>query len=479
MASNATQIALASSSEGARVWLEYSSAWWCCSVAAVSLAHLGCRGLTKPGDANKAPSVSTEKLLATRHVMCMLLLAVALVVAMWLVGAIFDVVGCIAAAYVWILLVTQTKALEYPGGHIWQLAFAACIVAIVASPTVAYLLGCWGRIARVALWVVDVSICQSAYDITVRGYIFATGGMRGRVCLVTGSNRGIGYETAKALAKAGAVVVFACRNAVQAQEAMSRVVRECEGKVKEGQLIFMELDLASMSSIRNFAEEFYRSNLDLHVLCLSAGALVTKPQMTDELIDLGLASNHLGHFLLLQMLLPKILSTEQTGGPIPRIVLVSSSLVFEHSSSDLAKGVTFNTDDFDMLRHFGQAKLASMMCLRVLADRLKVQGSQVPAITVHPGQVARESSDSTIRSYCKPFVRLFLKTPQEGSMAILHACCSPSALKMSGEFLMRRAPVTPPAWVDGKASKEVWAASECLVGKHFRVNALESENCSD
>lgn len=308
-----------------------------------------------------------------------------------------------------------------------------------------------------------------------------TGGMRGRVCLITGSSTGIGYETAKALAKAGAVVILACRSAEKAQSAMDKLIKECEGRVKEEQLIFMELDLTSMSNIRDFTEEFYRSELDLHVLCLNAGAMATQPRLTEDLLDQGLASNHLGHFLLVKMLLPKILATErkvlEEGGSIPRIVSVSSALVFEHVSSELVDGVAFKTDNFDMFRHYGQTKLASMMCLKVLADRLKSQGSQVPVNAVHPGEIATDiSRDFTgvlgvaawISVHCKSVVHLFMKTPQEGSMATLHACCSKSratAAQASGEFLLRWAPAPPhPALTDKEACETVWRASERLVG---------------
>lgn len=129
--------------------------------------------------------------------------------------------------------------------------------------------------------------------------------MAGKVCVVTGANAGIGYATARGLARMGATVVFACRSEARALAAMAKVRAEMPG-LPEGRLVFMPLDVSSLASVRAFAEAFASSQLQLHVLINNAGVMRPGRAVSADGYELTMASNHLGHFLLTNLLLPHL-----------------------------------------------------------------------------------------------------------------------------------------------------------------------------
>lgn len=180
--------------------------------------------------------------------------------------------------------------------------------------------------------IADMALAFGVYRYQVRGpaYTVAPGSMHGRVCIVTGCNTGIGLETAEALARAGATVVFACRSEDKARQAMERVLRTSD-EVSADQLLFLQLDLSSLQSVRNFVEAFQKTGLDLHVLILNAGAILQKRAISKDGFDMAMAANYFGHFLLVQLLLPTILETERRGGQ-PRIVQVNSAFAYKHET---------------------------------------------------------------------------------------------------------------------------------------------------
>ena len=164
--------------------------------------------------------------------------------------------------------------------------------------------------------------------------------MMDRVVLVTGANAGIGKETASQLLLAGATVIFACRSESKAKEAMEEIAVHLESdkaysasnyplipkppsSVRE-RMYFLEMDLSDLESIRKSVERFLKMNLKLHVLINNAGVMMGQYRVTKDSNELTMQANHLGHFLLTTLLLPKLRVSAKDCGDA-RVITVSSS----------------------------------------------------------------------------------------------------------------------------------------------------------
>lgn len=142
------------------------------------------------------------------------------------------------------------------------------------------------------------------------------GSLKGKVFIVTGANTGLGYETASALAKRGATVILACRNMDKANEAINKIRAE----TKEGELIAIELDLASFDSIKKFVAMIKEKYSVFDCLINNAGLATITQQYTKENIELHTGTNHIGPFLLTNLLMDNIKKNNS------RVVIVSSRM---------------------------------------------------------------------------------------------------------------------------------------------------------
>jgi len=204
---------------------------------------------------------------------------------------------------------------------------------------------------------------------------------------------------------------------------------------------------------------------------------------------MNMVSNHFGHFLLVQLLLPTILKTEQNG-VIPRIVQVNSCLAYKHSYFDFSEASLLKREEqkqsfmdkpYEKFHNYGQSKLAAMMCLTELDRQLREKGSKVPVNAVHPGEIFTDIFrdfgvviDCLTKTF-KPFVYTLLKTTYQGSRGSIFVATSArmaTSDNMSGRFLMRLSPVAHnTAWLDGQACRKLWDISEELTGLKSGANA--------
>lgn len=198
----------------------------------------------------------------------------------------------------------------------------------------------------------------------------------GRVAVVTGGNSGIGYEAAKALALAGATVVLACRDAGKGEAAAESIRAEGDGVNVE----LSSLDLASLVSVREFAQAFAQRHPALHVLVNNAGVMAIPRRTTAEGFEMQLGTNHLGHFALTGLLLERLLVTEGA-----RVVNVSS---LGHRRGQI------DFDDLQAERGYGrwrayyQSKLANLLFTYELQRRLEASASACVSVGCHPGFTA-------------------------------------------------------------------------------------------
>jgi retinol dehydrogenase 12 len=273
--------------------------------------------------------------------------------------------------------------------------------------------------------------------------------MDGRVALVTGAASGIGKATATGLAREGATVVLAVRNAHRGEQA----VRDIRAHVPDADLQVLECDLSSQASIRDAARRFLAGHDRLDVLVNAAGVFVKEKRMTPEGNELTFATNYLAYFLLTRELLPLLRSSAPS-----RVVNVASKY----------GRTTIDFDDlqklasrYSYMRSTPQTMLARVLFTQELADRLKGTGVVVNA--VHPGLVAGTGLLQDVRGPFKVLTDRFGRTPEEGADTVLWLATAPETATVTGKLFQKRREIrTPGQGSDPAVRRRLWDESERL-----------------
>ena len=287
------------------------------------------------------------------------------------------------------------------------------------------------------------------------------GDQTGKVAVVTGSNTGIGFHMARALASKGAIVTMACRNEERAEESRIKIIRE----FPDSDVSVSILDLADLSSIDDFAKRF-ETNDRLDILINNAGVMIPPKSRTKDGFELQFGTNHLGHFALTGRLLPVLERTEGS-----RVVTVSS---IAHNPGV----IDFDDLNGDNKRYrkwgfYSQSKIANLIFSLELSRRLERAGSGVTSIASHPGYSA---TDLQRYSLFWRFLNVLVAIPaKKGAEATLFAATESAALEYpywgpTGVIEMRgetgRARINPKALEEGTASR-LWEVSEELTGVSY------------
>jgi NAD(P)-dependent dehydrogenase (short-subunit alcohol dehydrogenase family) len=195
----------------------------------------------------------------------------------------------------------------------------------------------------------------------------------GRVAIVTGANSGLGYVTSRELARNGARVVMACRDPARGESALTRLKDEAPTANVE----LRELDLASLASVREFAEGIEASYDSLDLLINNAGVMAIPRRETVDGFETQLATNHLGHFALTGHLLPMLI-----GGEGARVVTVSS---MAHRFGRLNFDDLMHAHSYRRWRVYGDTKLANLLFAFELQRRLASIDVPLISVAAHPG----------------------------------------------------------------------------------------------
>uniref|UniRef100_A0A8D8ZY76 NADP-retinol dehydrogenase n=1 Tax=Cacopsylla melanoneura TaxID=428564 RepID=A0A8D8ZY76_9HEMI len=277
---------------------------------------------------------------------------------------------------------------------------------------------------------------------------------RGKIVVVTGANSGIGKATARELARRKAKVIMACRDLEKCEKARREIIVESKNKY----VVCKKCDLASQESIRAFAEQVKKENKKIHVLINNAGISGCRKMLTQELIEMQLGVNHMGHFLLTMLLLDKLKDSAPS-----RVVNVSS---VAHKRGTINKEDLNSEKSYDRSQAYNQSKLANVLFTRELAKRL--EGSGVTTNAVHPGivntDILRHSSfyDSWLSTVVlKPILWLFIKSPHQGAQTSVYAALDPTLEGVSGKYFAecREAEMSPEA-KDDVLARWLWLVSE-------------------
>ncbi|XP_033740285.1 retinol dehydrogenase 11-like [Pecten maximus] len=214
---------------------------------------------------------------------------------------------------------------------------------------------------------------------------------RDRIVVVTGANRGLGYETTKWIAMLGATVILACRSVENGRKAVEKINKEFQEEKKKGtqglcnydhlSMDVMELDLSSLSSTRKFVKEYRDSGRSLHVLICNAGVAMCPPEITEDGYEMHFQANYLGHFLLCAELLPLM----EANGEDCRIILVSSFMHLNCGFDTKRIQGIFPYTLYNRIIHYSRSKLYQVM--QTYSMRRLLEGSNVSICCVNPGWV--------------------------------------------------------------------------------------------
>lgn len=200
--------------------------------------------------------------------------------------------------------------------------------------------------------------------------------LTGKIVVVTGANSGIGYEAVRELARNGAHVVLACRDAARTHEAIEHV----RALQPTASLEFLQLDLASLASVHRFAEELAERHPRLDVLCNNAGVMAIPYRKTADGFEMQLGTNHLGHFALTGLLLERLLAA-----PGARVVTVSSTA---HKMGRMRFDDLHFERGYSRWPAYGQSKLANLLFAYELQRRLEAASADAISVACHPGYAA-------------------------------------------------------------------------------------------
>ena len=294
--------------------------------------------------------------------------------------------------------------------------------------------------------------------------------LAGTTAVVTGANSGIGWHTAAELARHGADVTLAVRNAAKGEAAAAKMREGAAGTVRVA-----SLDLASLASVQEFADAW---DGPLGLLVNNAG-LMTPPryQQTQDGFELQFGTNHLGHFALTGRLLPSLLAA-----PAARVVTISS-VAHHQGRADLLDGNP--PERYRPTPSYGNSKLANLLFAAELQRRASLAGVALTSTAAHPGVSSTNLVTSEqglgsipgIKQVAPLFLKVVFQSPRAGAEPTLYAATAADPGSYTGPQSLRESRGKPgPAKLSRLARDEalaakLWSVSEDLTGVRFEWDA--------
>lgn len=295
------------------------------------------------------------------------------------------------------------------------------------------------------------------------GRCHSTATLIGKTAIITGCNTGIGKQTALDFYKRGAKVIMACRSLERAEEAKVDIEKSCKDSSATGVLAIGKCDLTSLKSVREFAQNILDTEPQINILVNNAGVMMTPKGETEDGFETQFGTNHLAHFLLTMLLLPRIRNSTPA-----RIVTLSSAA---------HKGYSINLDDlnykirrYNAMEAYSQSKIANVMFSRELAAKLKEHNIEgVNTYCLHPGMIKTElgrhmnffwGSRTIIGFLLAPF----MKTLEDGAQTTIYCSVDEKCANETGLYYNNCAPETPAAKATNEAeAKKLWDLSVEMV----------------
>jgi NAD(P)-dependent dehydrogenase (short-subunit alcohol dehydrogenase family) len=299
--------------------------------------------------------------------------------------------------------------------------------------------------------------------------------LSGKTIIVTGGNSGIGFGAASEFARKGAQVVLACRNMEKAQSAAVQITNAHPQAAVEA----LELDLADLKSVRNFAKGFHANHRRLHVLCNNAGVMALPYRRTADGFEMQFGTNHLGHFALTGLLLDLV-----TGTAGARVVTASSGA---HRMGYMRFDDLHGERGYWEWSAYGQSKLANLLFAFELQRKADRAGARLTSVACHPGYAATNLQGAGprmrgfwITEWAMGFANLmFAQSAAMGALPTLYAAAAPEV--EGGDYIgpdglgeLSGHPVKvscSSAARDPASAARLWELSEELTGVRYAFGA--------
>ncbi|CAH2044808.1 unnamed protein product, partial [Iphiclides podalirius] len=275
----------------------------------------------------------------------------------------------------------------------------------------------------------------------------------GKTVIITGANNGIGKEATWEFAKRGAKVFMACRDMAKCEEARRDIVLETGNKF----VYCRPCDLASTASIRAFAEQFKSEEPSLDILVNNAGVMEPPAGVTKDGFETQLGVNHMGHFLLTNLLLDTLKASAPS-----RVVVVTCDA---HRRGELRTKDLNMSEGYDARASYAQSKLANVLFASELGKR--TLGTGVAVVAVDPGFTDTDltrhlpMSKSITRFFVYPLFWPVMKLPRTGAQTLLHAALDPKLEKCTGDYYVNMNKANPSEKAqDYEMALWLWKVSE-------------------
>jgi NAD(P)-dependent dehydrogenase (short-subunit alcohol dehydrogenase family) len=280
--------------------------------------------------------------------------------------------------------------------------------------------------------------------------------MQGKTVLITGADGDIGRETTRGIAKKGASIIMACIDLNLAEPVCEAIKKESGN----AHISLMQIDLSSLASIREFARQFSLKHQRLDVLINNAGVYCHTLQHTRDGFEKTIGINLLGHFLLIQLLLPVIKQSPQA-----RIINLSSNAHYQ-SKFDVSD-LNWQKRKYSGFPAYADSKLAIVLATRELAETLKDTGVTVNA--VHPGHTATQIWNiwpgKWYQALLDKIISRFMITPEEGAQASIFLASSDEVNGVTGKYFSQKQLKEPsPKCKDAQLQKDLWQQCTKLTG---------------
>ncbi|XP_038059217.1 retinol dehydrogenase 11-like [Patiria miniata] len=316
-------------------------------------------------------------------------------------------------------------------------------------------------------WLLPILVACGVYYwqfVGSRCYCISDADLTNKTVIVTGANSGIGWWTALDFAQRGARVILACRNLQKGEDA----AKEIKTRTGNSEVVVRHLDLASLQSVREFANKIIESEERLDILVNNAGvALIQTPQgsTTEDNFHYVFGINHFGHFLLTNLLLDLLKKSAPS-----RVVTVSSAMHHFSAEPNLTRSVPGVDVLYPYLQSYFTSKLANVLFARELARREASSG--VVSASIHPGAInscmvknhmTAESQPGIVATLYYPLfplMWLFLIDEEAGAQTTLHCALDNSIPQLSGSYFDNCQLMAPSALAqDDELARRLWQVS--------------------
>ncbi|KZV77093.1 NAD-P-binding protein [Peniophora sp. CONT] len=255
----------------------------------------------------------------------------------------------------------------------------------------------------------------------------------GRVFLITGANAGIGYHITKQLAAKGATIYLACRSEQRALAAIAKLEGEISGIREQKRLRFLQVDMSSMHSVQRLAEEFLKRETRLDVLLHNAGRLLEGYELSEDGIELCVATNHLGVFVLTQALLPTLKATAARPDSDVRVIVTSSSVHAQAPKNVKVDSLEAWNDHagnrsetfMGRAQRYGTSKLMNILWAMRLQQMIDEEHVPITVLAIDPGMILTSGAIATSPWYMLYIIKLFGVSEERGAYTSL--LCATSA----------------------------------------------------